>query len=151
MSGSELMISSNTLHMKAESSATITRIFFWPVFNMSVLPHGHARCDASLGCVWPDEFFHFRYELIFLYWLGHEARGAFLDRAVAMFCSGARGDDEHGNFFRVRVLAQMGHQFVAVHARHFEVGDQQVATNLRDDFRSFKAVGGELHAEACLF
>src|SRR5271155_878984 len=68
-----------------------------------------------------------------------------------MFCAGAGGDDQHGNFPGDGILAQMGHQFVTVHARHFEVGDDQVAADLRDDFRSFQTIGGEFHAIAGLF
>src|SRR5271154_2562887 len=68
-----------------------------------------------------------------------------------MFCAGAGGDDQHGNFPRDGILAEMRHQFVTIHARHFEVGDDQMAADLRDDFGSFQAIGGEFHAIAGLF
>src|SRR3984885_2581019 len=68
-----------------------------------------------------------------------------------MFGAGARGDDHHWNFSRDGILAQMGHKLVAVHARHFEVGDHQVAAYLGDEFGSFEAVRGEFHAIAGFF
>ena len=46
-----------------------------------------------------------------------------------MLCSRARSHDQHRDAARHRVLPQMGHQFVAVHARHFEVGDDQMAAD----------------------
>src|SRR6202789_2596994 len=68
-----------------------------------------------------------------------------------MFGAGARGDDHHWNFSRDGILAQMCHKLVAVHARHFEVGDHQVAADLGDEFGSFEAVGGEFYAIAGFF
>ena len=45
----------------------------------------------------------------------------------------------------------MSHQLVAVHARHFEVGNQKVAADLRDNFGGFESVRGEPDAIAGLF
>src|SRR5580704_1695837 len=68
-----------------------------------------------------------------------------------MFCAGAGGDYQHRNFSRDGILAQMGHELVSVHARHLEVSDDQVTTDLRDEFGGFEAVGGELHTIAGFF
>ncbi len=46
---SELMISFSTLHMKAESSATSTRIFFSGAFIISILPHRHVHVRRVSG------------------------------------------------------------------------------------------------------
>ena len=56
---SELMISFSTLHMKAESSATSTRIFFSGTLFISILPHRHVqRCAVCR--VFPRQSIHQR-------------------------------------------------------------------------------------------
>src|ERR1700744_6625633 len=65
-----------------------------------------------------------------------------------MFFSGPRGDDQNRGAFGGGRRAQVSHEFVAGHARHFEVGDNQMAHVLRDKFGGFEAVGGEFHAIA---
>src|ERR1700722_13743262 len=65
-----------------------------------------------------------------------------------MFFSGARGHHQNGDAFGGRRLAQLSHQFVAGHARHFEVGYDQVAAVLGDEFGGFEAVGGQFYAVA---
>src|SRR5712692_10410996 len=95
-----------------------------------------------------EKFFDGGDQRIFLHGLGQKGRRAFLYGAIAMLGAGARGDDHDGDAARGRTLAQLDHEFVARHARHFEVGDNQVAAVLRDEFGGFQAVGGQLHAIA---
>src|SRR5580704_6005110 len=68
-----------------------------------------------------------------------------------MFGAGAGGDDQDRNLSGDGILAQMGHKLIAVHTRHFEVGDDQVAADLGDEFGCFEAVGCEFHAIASFF
>src|SRR5581483_2838864 len=97
------------------------------------------------------ELFHRRDELIFLHRLGEEGRGAFLDGAVAVLRACARGDDHHRDTARGWTLAQLSHQLVTRHARHFQVRDDEMAAVLGDEFGGFEAVGGQLDAIAILF
>src|SRR5215813_3441556 len=97
------------------------------------------------------ELFYGCNQLIFLHRFCKECRRTFLHGAVTMFCSSARRYDHHRNSPRRRTLPQLRHQFITGHARHFEVGDYEVATVLRDEFCRFEAVGGQLHAVAALF
>src|SRR6202167_2900513 len=145
------MISCSTLHMKAESSTTSTRIFLSAVFIISILPYRHARGGPSLFTVASDEAFDRRDQLVFLHGFGEEAGCAFLHGAITMLGSGARRDYKHGNFSGRGILPEMRHQLIAVHPRHFEVGDYQVAADLRDHFGGFEAVGSQLDAIASLF
>src|SRR5208337_1754587 len=71
--------------------------------------------------------------------------------AIAMLCAGAGSNDQDGNAFSAGVLAQLGHQLVAGHARHFQVGDDEMAAELGDEFGGFQAIGSELGAIAILF
>src|ERR1700728_4475678 len=145
------MISSSTLHMKAESSTTSTRIFLSGVLVISTLPYRDADCGPSMRRLRADELLHGFNQLIFLHRLGQEPRRAFLHGAIAMFGSGAGRHYEHGNLARSGILPQMGHQLVAIHARHLEVGDDEMAANLGDDLGRFQAIGRELDAVAGLF
>src|SRR6266853_1168068 len=86
-------------------------------------------------------------ELLLLHGLGQKRSGAFFHRTLAMLGARSRSDDENRNTARCRILAQMCHQFVAVHARHFDVGDEQVTAYLGNQLRGFHPVGSELHAE----
>src|SRR5579863_5059552 len=149
--GSDVMISCRTRHMNAESSTTSTRSFLSGPLLISILPGENARRRTALRCIRANQTFNRRNQLVFLHGLGQEGRRAFLHRAVAMLGSGARGDDENGDAARDGILAQMGHQLVAIHARHFEVGDQEMASDLGDDFGGFEAVGSDFHAIAGLF
>ena len=87
--GSELMISFSTLHMKAESSATSTRIFFSAAFIISILPRRDIYRWASLRLFRTDQFVHCRDQLVFLHRLGQKSRSAFFHRAIAMLCASA--------------------------------------------------------------
>src|SRR5271167_4732584 len=147
--GSELMISFSTLHMKVESSATSTRIFF--TGGMSALAHRYAGSGAPHRPFRADQALHSRNQLVFLHGFGEERRRALFHCAIAVFGAGARGDHQHRNFSQHGILPQVRHQLVTVHARHFEVGHHQVTTNLRHDFRSFQTVGGQLHAVTRFF
>src|SRR3984957_17576514 len=144
--GSELMISFSTLHMKVESSATNTRIFF--TGGMSALAHRHAGSRAPQRTLGADQALHGRDQLIFLHRLGEKSPRGFFHRAIAVFGSGAGGDHQHRDFSQHRVLPQMRHQFVPVHARHLEVGHHKMASNLRHNFGGFQTIGSELHAIA---
>src|SRR5271170_4379989 len=148
---SELMISFSTLHMKAESSATRTRIFFSGALIISILPHRNVHGAPFLRFFRAYQFIYGCHQLIFLHGLGQKCGGAFSYGAIAMFCAGAGGDDQDRNFSGDGILAQMGHQLVAVHAWHFEVGYDQVTADLGDEFGGFEPVGCEFHAIAGFF
>ena len=107
--------------------------------------------DCRARCLRSDKFFDRGDELIFLHRFGEKCGGAFFYGAIAMLGSGARGYNHDWYASRCGALAQLNHQFVAGHARHFEVGDDQMAAVLGDQFGGFQAVGGELHAIAVLF
>ena len=89
-------------------------------------------------------------ELIFLNRLGEEGNGAFLHGAIAMLGARARSYDHYRDAARCGALAKLNHELVTGHARHLEVGDDQVAAVLGDEFGSFQAVGGKFHAIAIL-
>src|SRR5215469_6093311 len=124
---------SSTLRMKAESSTMSTRVLLEGVDAMAGL------CDR-LSRLRSDELLDRFGELILLHRLGKEGDRTFLKGAVAMFCAGARSDHHNRNASRGRALAELSHEFVAGHARHFEVGDDQVAAVLRDKFGGFETV-----------
>src|SRR5579862_10025097 len=147
--GSALMISLRTLHMYAESSTTSTRSFFSVLFVISILPHRRKHTLPFFRCL--QQARHRRNQLIFLNWLRQEPCRPFFQCAFAMLGSCARCDNEHRNPAGGWRLPQMRKQFVAIHSRHFEVGDDQVASHLRHDFRSFETIGRELHAVARFF
>src|SRR5271154_1648209 len=109
---SELMISFSTLHMKAESSATRTRIFFSGALIISILPHRNVHGAPFLRFFRAYQFIYGCHQLIFLHGLGQKCGGAFFYGAIAMFCAGAGGDDQDRNFSGDGILAQMGHQLV---------------------------------------
>ena len=71
-------------------------------------------------------------ELIFLNRLGEESDRAFLNGAIAMLGARARRDNHDRDAARRGALAQLNHELVTGHARHFEVGDDQMAAVLRD-------------------
>src|SRR5579872_6437765 len=97
---SDLMMFSRTLRINAESSTIRTRNF--------LLATGGMGCSGDRDrshCLRSNELFNGSDELIFLHRLGEERCSAFLDRAVAMFCAGARGDDHHGDAARRWILS----------------------------------------------
>src|SRR5246127_1667843 len=147
--GSALMISLRTLHMYAESSTTSTRSFLSALFVISILPHRRKNVSALFGCF--HQARHRGNQLIFLYRLRQESRRPFFQRAFAVLGSCARCNHQDGNPAGGWGLPKMREQFIAIHSRHFEVGDDQVASHLRYDFRGFKTIGRELHAIASLF
>src|SRR6266404_2415015 len=144
---SPLKIASRTLRMNAESSTINTRNFLLAAGAIARLRHryGWARRLRS------HELFDRSKQLIFLHRLGQKRCSAFFNGAVAVLGAGARRDDHDGDAARRRALPQLHHQLVAGHARHFEVRDDKMAAVLRDEFRGFQAIGGQLHAIAVLF
>src|SRR5882672_8422509 len=143
---SALKMVSSTLHMNAESSTISTRNF---LVGVAIVRLRHRNNRA--GRLRSYKLFHHRNQLIFLNRLGQERRRAFLHRAIAMLRARSGSDDQHWNPARRRVLPQLHHQFVPGHARHFEVGDDQVAAMLRHEFGGFHSVGRQFHAIAVLF
>src|ERR1700674_3451113 len=142
---SALKIPSRTFRMNVESSTTSTRNFLLGVAIVRLRHrNGGARRLRSY------ELFDRRDQLIFLHRLCQEWPGAFLHRAVAMFRPRARGNDHHGNAPRRRTLAQLHHQFVTSHARHLEVGDDQMAAVLGHQFGGFESVRRQFHAVSVL-
>src|ERR1700687_5685146 len=142
---SALKIPSRTFRMNVESSTTSTRNFLLAV---AIVRLRYRREGAWRLCSY--KLFDRRDQLILLHRLGQECGGAFLNRAIAMLCPCARRNHHHGNAPCRRALAQLHHQFVTCHARHFEVGDDQMASVLRHQFGRFKSVGRQLHAVAVL-
>src|SRR2546421_8680909 len=65
-----------------------------------------------------------------------------------MLRSGSRGYDHDRYIARLWVLAQMGHQFITIGARHFEIGHHQVTTSLRDDLQGLQSIGSQFYAVA---
>src|SRR5713226_5585946 len=130
--------------MKAESSTIKTRNFLLAAGAIARLRHRYDRTRRLRS----NELFDRSEQLIFLYGLGQESGGAFFYGAIAMLGACARSDDHDRDAARCGALTQLHHEFVARHARHFEVGDNQVAAVLRDEFGRFQAVGGQLHAIA---
>src|SRR6266850_1496266 len=143
---SALKMVSSTLHMNAESSTISTRNF---LVGVAIVRLRHRNNRA--GRLRSYKLFHHRNQLIFLNRLGQERRRAFLHRAIAMLRARSGSDDQHWNPARRRVLPQLHHQFVPGHARHFEVGDDQVAAMLRHEFGGFHSVGRQFHAIPVLF
>ncbi len=138
---------SSTLRMKAESSTTSTRNFLTGAVTIIRLSNRHDRACRLRS----HKLFDGGEKLVFLDRLGEESGSAFLHRAVSMLGAGARSYNHHRNSFGGWALAQLGHQLVAGHARHFEVGDDQVAAVLGNEFGGFQTVGGKFHAIAILF
>src|SRR5229473_2910224 len=138
---SALKIPSRTFRINAESSTTSTRNFLLMVAMVCLrYRRDGARRFRSY------KLFDRRDQLILLDRLGQECSGAFLHRAIAMFCPRARRNDHHGNAPRGRALAQLHHQFVTRHAWHFEVGDDQMAAVLRHQFGGFESIRRQFHA-----
>src|SRR6266566_5068224 len=132
---SALKIPSRTFRINMESSTTSTRIF---LLGVAIVCLRHRRDGARR--LRSYELFDRRDQLILLDRLGQECRGTFLHRTIAMLCPRARGNDHHGNSPRRRALAQLHHQFVAGHARHFEIGYDQMAAVLRHQFGGLESI-----------
>src|SRR6266852_2159091 len=114
---SALKIPSRTFLMNAESSTTSTRNFLLMVAIVRL----RYRRDGARG-LRSYQLFDRRDQLILLHRLGQECGGAFLHRTITMLCPRSRRHDHHGNSPCRGALAQLHHQFIACHARHFEVG-----------------------------
>src|SRR5713226_9598470 len=138
---SALKIPSRTFRINAESSTTSTRNF---LLMVAIVRLRYRRDGARRFLSY--KLFDRRDQLILLDRLGQECSGAFLHRAIAMFCPRARRNDHHGNAPRGRALAQLHHQFVTRHAWHFEVGDDQMAAVLRHQFGGFESIRRQFHA-----
>src|SRR5437016_6309008 len=142
---SALKIPSRTLRINRESSTTSTRIFLLGV-AIVCLPH---RRDGARR-LRSYELFDRRDQLILLDRLGQECRGAFLHRPITMLCPRARRNDHYGNSPRRGALAQLHHQFVAGHARHFEIGYDQMAAVLRHQFGGLESIRRQFHPVSVL-
>src|ERR1700722_3596956 len=68
-----------------------------------------------------------------------------------MFRAGARSNYKNWNPRRHRVLPEMGQQFVAVHPRHFQVSDHQMAAHFRDNLGGFQTIRSKPYAIARFF
>src|SRR6516164_9092565 len=143
---SPLKMDSRTFRMNAESSTTSTRNFFAVLLTMGLLTNRHDWSRRLRS----DQSFERREELIFLHRLRQESGSPFLHRAIAVFCARARGDNHHRNPFCRRALAKLGHQFIAGHARHFEVGDHEMAALLRYEFGRFESIRCQLYPVSVL-
>src|SRR6266481_2424433 len=119
---SALKIPSRTFRMNAESSTTSTRNFLLvaAIVRLRYRRYGPRRLRSN-------ELFDRGDQLIFLHRLGQERCGAFLHRAIAMLGPRARGHNHHGNAPGRGALSQLNHQFITGHARHLEVGNDEMA------------------------
>src|SRR5207244_4435458 len=129
---SALKIPSRTLRMNEESSTTRTRNF---LLTVAIVCLRYRRYGP--GRLRSDKLFDRGNQLILLHRLGQECRGAFLHRAIAMFCTRARRNHHNGNAARRGALAQLHHQLVSRHPGHFEVGNDEVTAVLRHGLRGF--------------
>src|ERR1700732_110542 len=68
-----------------------------------------------------------------------------------MFRAGAGGNYKNRDSRRHGILPEMGQQFVAVHPRHFQVGDHQMAAHFRDNLGGFETIGSKPYAIAGFF
>src|SRR5215469_1854470 len=127
--------------MNVESSTIKTRNFLFGPGVMTLCNRHGLACRLR-----SHELFHCCDELVLLHGLGQKSRSAFLDSAVAVLGAGARGYDHHRNAACGGALAELSHQFIAGHARHFEVSNDEVATELGDKLGGVKTVCGEFHA-----
>src|SRR5216684_3350925 len=130
---SALKICSRTLRMKAESSTIKTRNFLLAGGAIGPLRHRNNRMRRLRSY----ELFDRGEQLIFLDGLGQKSGSALFYGAVAMFGAGSRCDHHDGDAARRGALTQLHHQFVAGHARHLKVRDNQVAAVLGDEFGGF--------------
>src|SRR5260370_10161660 len=144
-SSSALKIRSRTFCMKMESSTISTRSFLVVVAIVRL----RYRSDRAWR-LRSHELFDRRDKLVLLHRLGQECRRTFLHRPVTVFRAGARSNHHHRNSSHRRALPQLNHQFVTGHARHFEVGDDQMAAVLRHEFSCFQSVGRQFHAISIL-
>src|SRR5712691_4145090 len=142
---SALKMPSSTFRMNVESSTTSTRNFLLVVAIVRL----RYRRDRAWR-LRSYKLFNGGDQLIFLYGLGEECRGAFLHRAIAVLRPCAGCNDHHGNSPRRWTLAQLHHQFITGHARHFEVGNDQMAAALRHQFGGFQSVRCQFYAVAVL-
>src|SRR5579871_1832753 len=129
--GSDAMMPCSTLRMNAESSTISTRVFLLNViaYKISLLS---CRClFQRLSRRRADQLGHCCNKLVFLYGLGQKRHCALFHCPVSMLGAGTRRDHHHGNVPSLRILPQMRQQFVAVRSRHFQIGDNQIATRLR--------------------
>src|SRR6266849_1201235 len=143
---SALKMPSRTFRMNAESSTTSTRNFLLVV--------AICRLRYRRNRAWrlrSYKLFNRCDQLIFLHRLSQKCRRTFLNRTIAMLCPRTRGNDHHGNPPCRWALAQLHHQFVSGHTRHFEIGDDQMATMLSHQFGGFKAIRRQFHAVSVLF
>src|ERR1700674_5629586 len=141
---SALKIVSSTLHMNAESSTMSTRNFLLALVTIALSRHRHDRACRLR----PHQLFHRDNQLIFLHGLRQESCRAFLHGAVAVFRASARSHHHHRNAARRRALPQLRHQLITRHARHLEVGNDQMAAVERYELRRFQPVAGQHHAVA---
>src|SRR5216684_6871514 len=128
---SALKILSRTFRMNAESSTTSTRNFF---LTVAIVPLRYRRHGARR--LRSYKLFDRCDQLVFLHRLCQERGGAFLHRAIAMLGPRSRRYHHHRNSPGRGGLAQLHHQFVPGHARHLEVGNDQMAPVLCHQFRS---------------
>src|SRR5580658_1078750 len=65
-------------------------------------------------------------QLAFLIWLAEVIIDAELDGARPMFFTDPRGDHDDRNVLEARIVAHVGGDLVAVHARHFDVEQDDI-------------------------
>src|SRR2546430_16220575 len=143
---SALKIPSRTFRMNDESSTTSTRNFLLVV---AIVRLRYRRYRP--GRLRSNKLFNCCNQLIFLHRLGQERCGAFLHRAIAMFCARPRRNHHRGNPARRGTLAQLHHQLVARNAGYFEVGNDEMAAVLGYQVSGFEPIGGKFHAITVLF
>src|SRR5882724_9400991 len=155
MFGSADKMLTSTLRMKAESSATSTRIRFVSAMSRLLFSLLRSRCCSrcfvSRDSCGSNQLRYRCYKLIILHRLGHERHGAFFHRAFAMLGTGARRNHHNGYPARLRILFHVRHQLVTIGAGHFQISDHQIAARLAHDLQRFQAVGSQAHTIAGFF
>src|SRR5690606_37358494 len=73
-----------------------------------------------------QDFLHVAHQFVLLIRLAEVAVDADLEGALAMLLAGTRGDHDDRDATQARIVAHVGGQLVAVHARHLDVEQHHV-------------------------
>jgi len=105
-----------------------------------------ARCGRQARC---ERIGHDAPHQIVIVRLGQGAHDAQLARHLAHFAFVIRGrTEDNGKVGRALLLAHLADELVAVHARHDDVGDQQIGPLTAQHLVGFDAVGRREHVVA---
>src|SRR3954470_14747757 len=117
--------------MRSRGTGSPSEWWRWPTSGAE--PSGH---DGVPGRKPPHE----GEQLVFLVRLAHVLVHADLDRVVAVLVGGARRDYDDRDSLRLRVGAHVACELEAVHARHLDVEEDAVGTDLLQLLQRIDAV-----------